>query len=96
LDGQLVQELRRGADKAEIFSLCFGKGNKWIACSSDKGTVHVYALKESLSQEFDSAAVRIDEPIPLDASSSGRELTQSYVPQDFSKKEKAIKNPKSM
>ncbi len=43
-DGTHLQEVRRGADKAEIFSICFNKSSKWIACSSDKGTIHVFSI----------------------------------------------------
>jgi len=42
--GEQLKELRRGADKAEIFSLAFNPTSKWICVSSDKGTVHVYGL----------------------------------------------------
>lgn len=36
--------IRRGADRAEIYSLCFSPNSQFLACSSDKGTVHVFAL----------------------------------------------------
>jgi hypothetical protein len=39
-----LQELRRGADQARIFSLSFSKDCAWLAVSSDKGTVHVFSL----------------------------------------------------
>ncbi|OQR98384.1 hypothetical protein THRCLA_06731 [Thraustotheca clavata] len=42
--GQLMQELRRGADKAEIYSVCFSPNSQYLACSSDKHTVHIFAL----------------------------------------------------
>ncbi|DBA03638.1 TPA: hypothetical protein N0F65_006817 [Lagenidium giganteum] len=42
--GQILQELRRGADRAEIYSICFSPNTQLLACSSDKGTVHVFAL----------------------------------------------------
>ncbi|XP_047323175.1 autophagy-related protein 18a-like [Impatiens glandulifera] len=45
LDGTLLQEVRRGADRAEIYSLAFSSGGQWLAVSSDKGTVHVFSLK---------------------------------------------------
>ncbi|KAL5566043.1 hypothetical protein UlMin_029207 [Ulmus minor] len=45
LDGSLLQELRRGADRAEIYSLAFSSTAQWLAVSSDKGTVHVFSLK---------------------------------------------------
>ena len=37
-------ELRRGAEKAEIYSLAFSPDNKFLCCASDRGTVHVFAL----------------------------------------------------
>lgn len=45
-DGSKLQELRRGADPARIFSLAFSKGDapEWLAMSSDKGTVHIFKL----------------------------------------------------
>ncbi|KAL5795564.1 hypothetical protein ACOSQ2_000384 [Xanthoceras sorbifolium] len=45
LDGTLLQEVRRGADRAEIYSLAFSSNAQWLAVSSDKGTVHVFNLK---------------------------------------------------
>ncbi|KAK3441609.1 hypothetical protein EUGRSUZ_B01927 [Eucalyptus grandis] len=45
LDGSLLQEVRRGADRAEIYSLAFSSTAQWLAVSSDKGTVHVFSLK---------------------------------------------------
>lgn len=43
-DGSLVQELRRGAEKAEIYSVCFDSSSKFIACTSDRGTIHIFSL----------------------------------------------------
>ncbi|KAL0375739.1 UNVERIFIED_CONTAM: Autophagy-related protein 18a [Sesamum calycinum] len=43
-DGRLLQELRRGSEGAEIHSLCFSSDTKWLAVSSNKGTVHVFSL----------------------------------------------------
>ena len=41
-----MQELRRGADPACIYSIAFSRGERpqWLALSSDKGTVHVFSL----------------------------------------------------
>lgn len=41
--GTKLQELRRGADPAKIYSLAFSS-NGMMAVSSDKGTVHVFAI----------------------------------------------------
>ncbi|GAB4835808.1 Autophagy- protein 18a [Ancistrocladus abbreviatus] len=45
LDGTLLQELRRGTDRAEIHSLAFSSTAQWLAASSNRGTVHVFSLK---------------------------------------------------
>ncbi|CAI5714280.1 unnamed protein product [Hyaloperonospora brassicae] len=53
--GQIMQELRRGADRAEIYSICFSPIAPLLACSSDKGTVHVFSLTaEGSGQSFAS------------------------------------------
>lgn len=53
-----MQELRRGADPARIFSIAFARGDapEWLAMSSDKGTVHVFKL--ATSAEAKAAAAR--------------------------------------
>lgn len=42
--GEAVKELRRGSDKAEIYSITIDVESKWLGCTSDKGTVHIFAL----------------------------------------------------
>mmetsp|Transcript_71215 Transcript_71215/g.159411 ORF Transcript_71215/g.159411 Transcript_71215/m.159411 type:complete len:428 (-) Transcript_71215:106-1389(-) len=42
--GARLQELRRGADRAEIHSLTFSPDGAWLAVSSDKGTIHIFAV----------------------------------------------------
>jgi len=42
---QLV-ELRRGADQARIYCINFSHTDEWLCCSSDKGTVHIFALQD--------------------------------------------------
>jgi WD40 repeat protein len=42
--GDQLREFRRGADKAEIYSLSFNSTSTWLAVSSDKGTIHVYGV----------------------------------------------------
>lgn len=37
-------QVRRGADRAGIYSLAFSATGQWLAASSDKGTVHVFGL----------------------------------------------------
>eukprot|EP01095_Lingulamoeba_sp_RSL-Kostka_P006387 TRINITY_DN199_c0_g1_i1.p1 TRINITY_DN199_c0_g1~~TRINITY_DN199_c0_g1_i1.p1 ORF type:complete len:372 (+),score=128.60 TRINITY_DN199_c0_g1_i1:73-1188(+) len=44
--GDQLKELRRGADKAEIYSLVFHPQSSWLVCSSDKCTVHIYDISQ--------------------------------------------------
>lgn len=44
----VLQELRRGTEKARIYSIAFSPDCKWLACTSDKGTVHVFKLNEAV------------------------------------------------
>jgi hypothetical protein len=39
-----LQELRRGTEPAHIHSIAFSTHCDWLAVSSDKGTVHIFAL----------------------------------------------------
>jgi hypothetical protein len=47
VSGELLQELRRGADRAEIYSIAFNHASTMLACTSDKGTVHIFKLNEA-------------------------------------------------
>lgn len=44
-------ELRRGAEQAVIYSIAFNPSSTFLACSSDKGTVHVFSLSEAGQQQ---------------------------------------------
>lgn len=54
--GQLLHELRRGIDVAAILSISFSASSAFLACSSDKGTVHVFSLAPSAEQPVAPAA----------------------------------------
>jgi hypothetical protein len=34
-------------DRAEIFCLCFNQLSTFLACSSDKGTIHIFSLNSN-------------------------------------------------
>jgi len=42
--GDPLREFRRGTDRAEIYCIAFSPLSSFIACSSDKGTIHIFAL----------------------------------------------------
>ncbi|XP_072997165.1 autophagy-related protein 18a-like [Typha latifolia] len=69
-DGTLLQEVRRGADRAEICSLAFSANMQWLAVSSDKGTVHVFSLKINLGSAANDAPRPAPDPDVPHASSS--------------------------
>jgi len=55
--------VRRGSDKAEIYSISFDRNSTLIACSSDKGTIHIFNVTKNLTriQMSDENAPQEDE-----------------------------------
>ena len=43
-NGNILKEVRRGKDKADIKYICFEPSYKFIAASSNKGTIHIWSL----------------------------------------------------
>ena len=56
--GELQHELRRGSDRADIYSIAFNAKTTFLACSSDKGTVHIFSLQKKNNPEKGSAGHR--------------------------------------
>jgi WD40 repeat protein len=87
-NGEPLRELRRGMDRAEIYCIAFNPASTFIACSSDKGTVHIYSLtgavpKTRSGQASDANALEAGESSRTNANahlSSGK----SGVDGDFS------------
>ncbi|CAA0834493.1 Autophagy-related protein 18d [Striga hermonthica] len=55
MDGTLLQEVRRGLDTADIYSIALSSDVRFLAVSSDKGTVHVFSLRVRVLGEDTSA-----------------------------------------
>lgn len=36
--------MRRGSEKAEIYSIAFDPTSTFLACSSDRGTIHIFSI----------------------------------------------------
>ncbi|XP_030458724.1 autophagy-related protein 18c isoform X3 [Syzygium oleosum] len=51
MDGTRLQEVRRGVDRAEIYSIALSPNVQWLAVSSDKGTVHLFSLRVRVAGE---------------------------------------------
>jgi WD40 repeat protein len=66
--GKQVQEFRRGADRADIWSISFNADSSRICIGSDKGTIHVFNLQISSSSQSASPSavqrIRFDSPGP--------------------------------
>jgi len=45
--GEQLQEVRRGTERAEIYSIAFNSNSSLLACSSDRGTVHIFSLSQT-------------------------------------------------
>ncbi|RCV15984.1 hypothetical protein SETIT_3G100300v2 [Setaria italica] len=45
MDGTCLQEVRRGRDQADIYSIALSPNVQWLAVCSDKGTLHVFSLR---------------------------------------------------
>lgn len=54
--GELLQELRRGSERAEILSIAFHPASTYLACTSDKGTVHIWKLRPEVAAASSSTA----------------------------------------
>ncbi|XP_043483225.1 WD repeat domain phosphoinositide-interacting protein 4-like [Leptopilina heterotoma] len=44
---QLLVELRRGSDPATLYCITFSRDSEFLSVSSDKGTIHIFALKDT-------------------------------------------------
>ncbi|KAI8997142.1 WD40-repeat-containing domain protein [Pilobolus umbonatus] len=53
ITGTLLHELRRGMDRAEIFSIAFNTESTRLCVSSDKGTIHIFNLDPSVVTHID-------------------------------------------
>ncbi|KAK4785816.1 hypothetical protein SAY86_002505 [Trapa natans] len=85
VDGTLLQEVRRGADRAEIYSLAFSPTAQWLAVSSDKGTIHVFGLKVNAGSPLCDVSQNSSEPsLPPVSSGSSLSFIKGVLPKYFS------------
>eukprot|EP00755_Sulcionema_specki_P036547 Sspe_Gene.107152::Locus_85235_Transcript_1_1_Confidence_1.000_Length_1145::g.107152::m.107152 len=49
--GKLVKELRRGTERALIYSICFSPDSRFLVTCSSQGTVHVFSLADTDSEK---------------------------------------------
>ncbi|XP_062193690.1 autophagy-related protein 18c-like [Phragmites australis] len=74
MDGTRLQEVRRGLDKAEIYSIALSPNVQWLAVSSDKGTVHIFSLRVRVAGEDASNEQRTLEGPRMDHQNSSSSI----------------------
>jgi hypothetical protein len=80
-----VRELRRGTDQAVIWSVAYAHPDKGeiIACSSDKGTVHIWHVGD-VTSSAGSSATRERKTSGSEAKDKPFNLFKPYLPAYFS------------
>lgn len=58
--GSALQELRRGSDTADIFNIAFDMKTTWISVTSDKATIHVFAVTKDITDQLSSVEMGED------------------------------------
>jgi len=56
-DGAMIKELRRGAENARIFSMCFSEDGSMLAVTSSRGTCHIFGVRDELENKRASLGV---------------------------------------
>lgn len=59
--GEHLQELNRGSEKAEIKCISIDFRNQFIAASSERGTIHIWSLRESYEKIKKSGKIMLIE-----------------------------------
>ncbi len=83
----MLHELRRGTERAVMHCICFDPTNKYVACSSDKGTIHVFSLDDPSSAPppgQESAITDVATTATLTSAPSTFDFVKSLLPTYFS------------
>lgn len=78
VSGDKLQEVRRGADRAAIYSIAFNGDSSFFCCSSDKGTIHVFAHKKPSDEQ--QQALPVAAPEKEDSTQAVLNRKSKYVP----------------
>lgn len=92
-DGEMIQELRRGNDKCEIQCINFDPVSKWISCTSEKGTIHVFAINKEYHLCVAREVPREEKKVKLEAETTPTIGGNSEIKRSM---EIVCTNPKSM
>jgi len=82
--GNKIQEVRRGGDKATIYSIAFSHDNQFICTSSDKGTIHIFCLDENIEKKEEKKEEEKKEEKPTNRTSKLGGLFGGYFSSQWS------------
>eukprot|EP01112_Ceratiomyxa_fruticulosa_P011060 TRINITY_DN2974_c0_g1_i1.p1 TRINITY_DN2974_c0_g1~~TRINITY_DN2974_c0_g1_i1.p1 ORF type:complete len:350 (-),score=49.19 TRINITY_DN2974_c0_g1_i1:163-1212(-) len=92
--GEQLKELRRGADRAIIYSLAFNPDSTALCLSSDKGTIHIFGLTAA---DLAQPSAAIAKPKNRQSSFSFmREILPSYFSSEWSAAQFTVSEPKAI
>mgnify|MGYP001083680742 CR=1 FL=1 len=80
--GVKLQEVRRGADRADIYSISFSPDSRFFCTSSDKGTIHIFALNNDNQNPSEQAP-------PITNGSNGNSTSPSALSRKLSTNRKS-------
>ncbi|KAK5735725.1 Phosphatidylinositol 3,5-bisphosphate-binding protein [Elasticomyces elasticus] len=78
-----IAEFRRGSDHADIFSLAFSPGSRWLGATSDKGTLHIFDLRPPDAGAVETARAAGPDQATKDKDRTARQhrkSTSTYTP----------------
>jgi WD40 repeat protein len=77
-----IKELRRGKDKADIQSIAFDHESRLLACTSDKGTVHIFSLGgvDAKGVQVTGPGEGVPQPMPEEATAPEEKKTDQKNP----------------
>lgn len=93
ISSDLLQEVRRGSEKADIHYISFNQNNTMFACTSDKGTIHIFSLSTAIKAKNNG---ELPPGIIENKKSSLKFLPGSYFDNEFSFAKVRIEEPNSL
>jgi WD40 repeat protein len=76
--GQKIQEVRRGADRAAIYSIAWSPDSSFFCTSSDKGTIHIFAHKKIIDEEVPEPSPEKNKTTAISQASANRKSKISF------------------
>ncbi|KAK3647781.1 Phosphatidylinositol 3,5-bisphosphate-binding protein [Elasticomyces elasticus] len=76
-----IAEFRRGSDHADVYSLAFSPGGRWLGGTSDKGTLHIFDLCPPDAGAAEAGREKVEQ-VAKDKEKVGRQhrKSSSYAP----------------